>query len=72
MRAAHVIKGAASNLMCNQLRFTAMQLEQVANEAHDAGEQAAPPDLQASVHARFADLQQAAQNYVGFMQSIGI
>jgi len=27
VRAAHVIKGAASNLMCEQLRLTAMELE---------------------------------------------
>lgn len=35
MRASHVIKGAASNLMCDELRTAAMHLEQAASAAHD-------------------------------------
>mmetsp|Transcript_1933 Transcript_1933/g.2711 ORF Transcript_1933/g.2711 Transcript_1933/m.2711 type:complete len:90 (+) Transcript_1933:72-341(+) len=35
MRASHVIKGAASNLMCQQLRMAAMQLEKTASAAHE-------------------------------------
>mmetsp|Transcript_18381 Transcript_18381/g.22065 ORF Transcript_18381/g.22065 Transcript_18381/m.22065 type:complete len:151 (-) Transcript_18381:168-620(-) len=35
MRASHVIKGAASNLMCQQLRMAAMALEKNASAAHD-------------------------------------
>lgn len=72
MRAAHVIKGASANLMCGQLRTTAMQLEQTASMAHDAGGTSAPPDVQASVQARFAELQLAAQAYLTFLQSIGV
>jgi len=72
MRAAHVIKGAAANLMCQQLRMTAMQLEQAASAAHDAGETAAPSNIQANVQARFGDLQQAVQSYLQFVQSLGI
>ena len=34
IRAAHVIKGAASNLMCEQLRKTAMELETIATNAN--------------------------------------
>mmetsp|Transcript_28842 Transcript_28842/g.43554 ORF Transcript_28842/g.43554 Transcript_28842/m.43554 type:complete len:131 (+) Transcript_28842:195-587(+) len=42
MRASHVIKGAASNLMCQQLRTAAMDLETAAKEVHSypANEQA--------------------------------
>jgi HPt (histidine-containing phosphotransfer) domain-containing protein len=36
IRAAHVIKGAASNLMCEQLRKTAMELETIATNAQSA------------------------------------
>jgi HPt (histidine-containing phosphotransfer) domain-containing protein len=72
MRAAHVIKGASANLMCHQLRGAAMQLEQAANAAHEAGGAAAPHDLQSNVQARFGDLQVAAQNYLSFLQSIGV
>jgi len=36
VRAAHVIKGAASNLMCEQLRKTAMVLETTATNANNA------------------------------------
>jgi HPt (histidine-containing phosphotransfer) domain-containing protein len=72
MRAAHVIKGASANLMCHQLRTAAMQLEQAASVAHEAGGVAAPQDLQTAVQVRFGDLQQAAQNYAVFLQSIGV
>jgi HPt (histidine-containing phosphotransfer) domain-containing protein len=72
MRAAHVIKGASANLMCHQLRTAAMQLEQAASVAHDAGGVTAPPDLQSAVQVRFGDLQQATLNYLAFLQSIGV
>ena len=49
-----------------------MQLEQTASMAHDAGGTSAPPDVQASVQARFAELQLAAQAYLTFLQSIGV
>jgi len=72
MRSAHVIKGAAANLMCQTLRMAAANLEQAASAAHDAGETAAPSNVQANVQARFVELQQAAQMYLNFVQSIGI
>jgi len=72
MRSAHVIKGAAANLMCQQLRGTAMNLEHAARAAHEAGGVAAPPELQQAVQARFAEMQQAAQNFMVFLQSAGL
>lgn len=70
MKAAHVIKGAAANLMCGQLREASYQLEQAASKTHQAGGVAAPMELQQSVQAAFQQMQQAAQNYVGFLQSL--
>jgi len=72
MRAAHVIKGAAANLMCNQLRQSALQLEQAAKKAHEAGGTAAPAELQSAVQTQYNNLSQAAQNYTAFLQSIGV
>lgn len=72
MRSAHVIKGAAANLMCGQLRTAAMNLESAAKAAHESGGSAAPPDAQANVQKGIAELQQAAQNYANFLQSAGI
>jgi hypothetical protein len=72
MRAAHVVKGASANLMCAQLRAAAMTLEQSANQCHEQGGAAAPPPMQAAVQTAHADLKQAAQNYVAYLQSIGV
>ena len=72
MRASHVIKGAAANLMCNQLRQSALQLEQAAKQAHEAGGTAAPAELQSAVQTQYNNLSQAAQNYTAFLQSIGV
>ena len=73
MRAAHVIKGASSNLMCQQLRATAMALEQAASVANgSAGDAAAVAANAPIVQARHGDLRKAVQNYHAFLQSIGI
>jgi HPt (histidine-containing phosphotransfer) domain-containing protein len=72
MRAAHVIKGASANLMCAQLRATAMALESVASQCHEAGGVTSPPPLQAQVQAAYADLKQAAVNYAAHLQTIGV
>jgi hypothetical protein len=59
--------------MCHQLRSAATALEQAAHAAHESGGAAsAPPDLQAAVQARFADLERAAARYGAFLQSIGV
>jgi HPt (histidine-containing phosphotransfer) domain-containing protein len=72
MRAAHVIKGASANLMCAQLRATAMALEQVASQCHEQGGVTAPPLLQAQVQTAYADLKQAAVNYAAYLVTIGL
>lgn len=73
MRASHVIKGAASNLMCQQLRQTAMALESQASTANDAaGDPAAVQANLPIVKARFDELRQAVANYHAFLASVGI
>jgi HPt (histidine-containing phosphotransfer) domain-containing protein len=71
MRAAHVIKGAAANLMCGQLREASMQLEQSASRAHEAGA-AITPDMSMAVQTSYAAMQLAGQNFFTFLQSIGV
>ena len=71
MRAAHVIKGAAANLMCGQLRQTSMQLEQAASQAHEAGLNVTS-EMQMAVQTNYAAMQQALQIYLAFLQSIGV
>lgn len=71
MRAAHVIKGAAANLMCGQLRQASLALEQAASAAHDAGG-SPPPELVQAVQTNYANMQQAGNNYVAYLQSIGV
>ena len=72
MRSAHVVKGAAANLMCEQLRQASLNLEQAARQAHEAGGTAASQDVQALVQTRHGEIQQAAQNFFTFLQSIGV
>ena len=71
MRAAHVIKGAAANLMCGQLRQASMQLEQAASQAHEAGPNMTP-ELAMAVQTYYGGMQQAGQNFLAFLQSIGV
>lgn len=73
MRAAHVIKGAAANLMCGQLRQASYNLEQAASRAHEASNAAViPPELMQNVQLYFTEMQQARQNYLSYLQSIGV
>lgn len=72
MRAAHVVKGAAANLMCGQLRNAAMNLEQAAKQTHEAGGTLAPQALQSAVQTRHAELQQATQSYMAMLQTLNI
>jgi HPt (histidine-containing phosphotransfer) domain-containing protein len=69
MRASHVIKGAASNLMCAQLRTAAMQLEQAAAAAHESGGEGAEME---TVREKCTELKTAVDNYHAFLYSIGI
>ena len=68
MRAAHVIKGAAANLMCGQLRHACMALEHAASAAHEAGS-SAPPELVQAVQTNFYNMQQAGNNFQVFLIS---
>jgi HPt (histidine-containing phosphotransfer) domain-containing protein len=74
LRAAHVIKGAAANLMCGQLRQASFALEQAATRAHEAALTGAPvpPDCRQAVQQCYQDMQWAGQNYVAYLQSIGV
>ena len=71
MRASHVIKGAASNLMCGQLRMAAMNLEQAASAANDL-DPARAQEVMVQVQARYLDLKQAVENYNAFLISISV
>jgi len=72
MRSAHTIKGAAANLMCQQLRRAATMLEDAARCAHDQGEAASPLSMQQAVQQGIANLKQATQNFFAYLQSMGI
>jgi HPt (histidine-containing phosphotransfer) domain-containing protein len=76
MRSAHLLKGAAANLMCGPLRQAAMQLEEAARAAHGAtgatNNAVVSPEQKAAVQAAYTGLQQAAQAFVAFLQSIGV
>jgi len=74
MRASHVIKGASSNLMCQQLREGATNLEQSAAQANEL-----PRDDKASLEAgaekvkeKYALLKKAVDNYHEFLNKTGI
>eukprot|EP00542_Grammatophora_oceanica_P010925 CAMPEP_0194046878 /NCGR_PEP_ID=MMETSP0009_2-20130614/22789_1 /TAXON_ID=210454 /ORGANISM="Grammatophora oceanica, Strain CCMP 410" /LENGTH=129 /DNA_ID=CAMNT_0038692335 /DNA_START=82 /DNA_END=471 /DNA_ORIENTATION=- len=70
MRASHVIKGAASNLMCGQLRQTAMQLEQAASTMSNAS--TADPNAMAQIQSCYMELRRAVENYNAFLRQIGV
>ena len=78
MRAAHVIKGAAANLMCGQLRQASYNLEQAASRAHEASNNNSAAttmmtsELMQNVQHNYNDMQQARQNYLSYLQSIGV
>lgn len=61
-RAAHVVKGASSNLMCGQLRDTSSQLERSAQER-------LPRDIMLT---QYQDLLVAMNNYRGLCEHMGV
>mmetsp|Transcript_349 Transcript_349/g.812 ORF Transcript_349/g.812 Transcript_349/m.812 type:complete len:128 (+) Transcript_349:276-659(+) len=72
-RAAHVIKGAAANLMCGQLKETAMHLEKIAQKANaDPASSTANPAVLAEVKQRYEDLAKAVKDYNAYLASIGV
>jgi HPt (histidine-containing phosphotransfer) domain-containing protein len=72
MRAAHVIKGAASNLMCAQLRQCAMQLETSASSAANESDGATNEEAFKDVQAKFDDLKAAVQKYHEYLTEVGV
>ena len=72
MRASHVIKGAASNLMCAQLRLCAMNLENAASAASNDPAATSNPAVLQNVQTRYQELQVAVQNYKTYLQSVGV
>mmetsp|Transcript_24592 Transcript_24592/g.51791 ORF Transcript_24592/g.51791 Transcript_24592/m.51791 type:complete len:139 (+) Transcript_24592:153-569(+) len=74
MRASHVIKGASSNLMCQQLRDTSTSLEQTAASAKEipAGDAASLDAATQAVKAKVSDLRGAVNNYHAMLDSVDI
>lgn len=70
MRAAHVIKGAASNLMCQTLRQAATDLEKNASNANNAA--TLTDELKSEVQKSYEDLQEAVEAYREFLDDIGV
>jgi len=84
VRAAHVIKGAASNLMCEQLRKTAMDLESTAANASSKAnkdkdkdkKEAAPgkfdPEQMEIVKKKLDNLKVAVKNYHDYLEEVDV
>lgn len=71
-RAAHVIKGASSNLMCHQLRETSTALEKAGAKGNDITDPNAAAAAMEHVKGLFMELLQANTNYHAFCESNGI
>mmetsp|Transcript_23839 Transcript_23839/g.66080 ORF Transcript_23839/g.66080 Transcript_23839/m.66080 type:complete len:127 (-) Transcript_23839:559-939(-) len=72
VRAAHVIKGAASNLMCYELRDTAMALETAASTARDTHDGKSNSTVILGVKDSFTKLTTAVRNYHEYLDSLGV
>lgn len=74
MRASHVIKGASSNLMCQELRECATNLEQAAAGANDINreDKAALEEEATKVREKHAELTKAVENYHEMLNSVEI
>ncbi len=68
MRAAHVVKGAASNLMCYDLRDTSSHLEAAANSANLQTIESSAMEVQ----QQYADMKVAFDQLNQFLHSIGV
>ncbi|CAB9503443.1 expressed unknown protein [Seminavis robusta] len=71
-RAAHVIKGASANLMCAQLRYASMALEQTAQAAHNENNGSPSAETTQKVQQCYLDLKRAQENYHGFLNGLGV
>lgn len=76
MRASHVIKGASSNLMCQQLREGATNVEQAAEEANalslEEGDSEKLEEAAKKVKEKYTDLMKAVENYHAFLESVDV
>ena len=74
MRASHVIKGASSNLMCEQLRESSTSLEQAAAVANDINsEDKAALEAEATkVREKYEKLMKAVGNYHQMLDAAAI
>jgi len=72
MRASHVIKGAASNLMCAQLRHSAMNLESAASAAANDSNGVSNPSVLQPVQEKYEELKVAVANYHDYLKSVGV
>lgn len=76
MRASHVIKGASSNLMCQELRESATNLEQSAalgNEIQlENGSKEELSKATMDVQEKYAVLKKAVVNYHEFLDSVNV
>jgi HPt (histidine-containing phosphotransfer) domain-containing protein len=70
MRAAHLVKGSAANLMCGQLRSSSMALETAARECAGAGGADAPAPTRLAVETAFGEFSVACQNFESFVQAL--
>merc|ERR1719343_272974 len=68
-RAAHVVKGASSNLMCEELRRTSFALEKAGSAAH---EKKNDPTLEAKVKTVYLDFKEATRNFDALLKELDI
>ena len=67
-RSAHVVKGAASNLMCEELRQASFVLEKSASTAHTSNDASQYPIVQQN----YLEFKRAAENYHAYLEQLGI
>lgn len=72
LRASHVIKGAAANLMCAQLRLCALQLEMAAQTAANDADGLKNPAVMTELKERHEELKVAVKSYHEYLESIGV
>lgn len=68
--AAHVIKGAAANLMCEPLRMAAYNLEMIAKNHPNGAPISA--DFISNLNSKYDELKEAATRYMHFLDVNGI
>ena len=72
MRAAHVIKGAASNLMCGDLRKCAAELETLANTSSKENKDHKDEEIIGSLKEKFEAMQNAVKDFHEYLDKVGV